>query len=40
MNSGVDFRRLTVKNRGDEYQELLANIRRLTIMVLDELDEG
>ncbi len=31
---------LDMENREDEYSELLANIRRLTVMVLDDLDEG
>src|SRR5437899_13038409 len=31
---------LDVENREDGYGELLANIRRVTVMVLDDLDEG
>ncbi len=31
---------LAVENREDGYCELLANIRRLTVMVLDDLEEG
>jgi hypothetical protein len=30
---------LSVENREDGYRELLANIRRLTIFVLDELEQ-
>jgi hypothetical protein len=30
---------LSVENRDDGYRNLLANIRRLTIFVLDELEE-
>src|SRR5438093_4072578 len=35
-----EMEHLDVENREDEYSELLANIRRLTVMVLDDLDEG
>src|SRR5437867_12670940 len=31
---------LAVENREGAYAELLANIRRLTVMVLDDLEEG
>src|SRR5207249_8214222 len=31
---------LAVENREGAYGELLANIRRLTVMVLDDLEEG
>src|SRR5881628_1269213 len=31
---------LAKENLGDGYGELLANIRRLTVMVLDDLEEG
>jgi hypothetical protein len=29
-----------MENRTEEYDDLLANIRRLTVMVLDNLEEG
>jgi len=35
-----EMEHLDVENREDGYSELLANIRRLTVMVLDDLDEG
>src|SRR5438034_10608422 len=31
---------LAIENLDDGYGELLANIRRLTVMVLDDLEEG
>ena len=35
-----EMEHLDVENREDGYSELLANIRRLTVMVLDDLEEG